>query len=71
MMYMLQVYLLVAVPVFALAGMMTLGLAAYMKVQDYLRARRVMRQIVLAAAGNVRSLSTIERLEDSRSLEAA
>ena len=65
MMYMLQVYLLVALPIFALAGALTLGLSIYGKVQEYARARRAMRQIVLAASGRLPKLSTIDPLDDS------
>ena len=71
MIYMLQVYLLVAVPVFALAGVLTLALVVWARIQDYARARRAMRQIVLAASGGLQSFSTVDRLQGSRSLRAA
>jgi hypothetical protein len=71
MIYMLQVYLLVAVPVFALAGVLTLALVVGTKIQDYVRARRAMRQIVLTTSGRLRGLSTIDRLERSHTFRAA
>ena len=50
MFYMLQIYLLVAVVVFAAAGIFMLPFFVYAKLQDYARARRAMRQIVLTAS---------------------
>jgi hypothetical protein len=40
-----QVYLLVAVPVFALAGALSLTLFVWSSIRDYARARRAIRQI--------------------------
>ena len=71
MIYMLQVYLLVAVPVFALAGLLTLTLFIWTKLQDYMRAQRAMRQIVHAAPGSLRDLPAIDNFHGSRTLGAA
>jgi flagellar basal body-associated protein FliL len=46
MLYLLQIYLLVAVPVFALAGAFILALFVSNKVQEYAQARRAMKRIV-------------------------
>ena len=60
MMYMLQVYLLVAVPVFVLAGLLTLALFAWSTMKDYARARRELRRIVLVNSKRSAALPAIE-----------
>jgi len=45
MLYLLQIYLLVAAPVFALAGTFILALYVSNKVQEYAQARRAMKRI--------------------------
>jgi hypothetical protein len=71
MMYMLQVYLLVAVPVFVLAGLLTLALFVWSTMKDYARARRELRRIVLVHSGGAAASPAIDRLHRPRTLEAA
>jgi hypothetical protein len=45
MIYMLRIYTLVAVPIFALAGTLILALAAWNEARQYALARRAMHRI--------------------------
>jgi hypothetical protein len=56
MLYLLETYLLVAVPVFALAGAFILALFVSNKVQEYAQARRAMKRIVTADRFQPRTL---------------
>ena len=71
MIYMLQVYLLVAIPVFILAGLLTLALFVWSTMKDYARARRELRRIVLVNSGRPTALPAIDQLHRPRTLEAA
>jgi hypothetical protein len=69
-MYMLQVYLLVAVPIFVLAGLLTLALFVWSTMKDYARARRELRRIVLVNSGRPLALPVVDPIHHSRTLEA-
>src|SRR5215471_586333 len=50
MIYMIKVFILVAVPIFGLAGALILALLAWDKVGQYARARRKMRRLKAGAS---------------------
>jgi uncharacterized membrane protein len=73
MLYTIQVYLLVAVPVFALAGLLILALFVWTKLQEYAHARRAMKQIVTRVSVSHHRIPATAQLHSStaRSLGAA
>ena len=49
MIYMIEVFLVVSIPIFVLAGAVLLTLIAWTEAKDYARARLAMRRIARAA----------------------
>jgi hypothetical protein len=59
MLYMLQIFLVVAIPIFVLAGSVLLSMIAWTEMKDYARARIAMRRIVTRVGSSNRPVESV------------
>jgi CHASE3 domain sensor protein len=72
MIYLFKVFLVVALPVFSLAGAVLVSFIAWSEAKDYTRARLAMRRIAAAASSERLRISTASSQNRSaESLRAA